>query len=53
MLREYAKVHTEMSFKEIGRAFGISGSRAYRIINGNQRKKRLEILSEVVASAYE
>lgn len=38
MLREYQKQHPELSFKEIGEAFNISESRAWRIINGNKKK---------------
>jgi len=33
MLREYAEAHPELSCKEIGQVFNISGSRAWRIIN--------------------
>jgi len=37
MLKEYAKTHPELSYKEIGQAFGVSGSRAWRIINGRRK----------------
>ena len=33
MLREYAKTHPELSLKEVGKAFNISASRVWRIIN--------------------
>jgi len=34
MLRRYAKAHPELSLKEVGRAFDISESRVWRILNG-------------------
>jgi len=39
-LREYAKAHPELSYKEIGQAFGISESRAWRIINGKSKERK-------------
>ncbi len=38
MLRKYAKAHPEFSLKEVGRAFNISESRAWRILHGNKVK---------------
>jgi plasmid maintenance system antidote protein VapI len=38
-LREYAKAHPELSMREVGEAFGVTASRAHRIINGNQKDK--------------
>ena len=32
MLKAYAKAHPELSYKEIGKAFGISESRAWRVV---------------------
>ena len=31
-LSEFAKAHPELSFKEVGRAFGISAHSAWRIV---------------------
>ena len=45
MLREYAKVHPELSLKEIGKAFNISASRVWRIIHiekGNESRTELD-----------
>ena len=39
MLQKYAKAHPDLSNKEIGRAFNISESRAWRILHGNKGKK--------------
>jgi len=39
-LRRYAKEHPELSYKELGQAFGISRSRAWRIINGKSKERR-------------
>ena len=38
MLREYAKAHPDLSFKEIGHAFNICESRAWRIIKKGEKK---------------
>jgi DNA-directed RNA polymerase specialized sigma subunit len=37
-LRKYAKAHPDLSLKEIGQVFNISGARVWRIIHGNQPK---------------
>jgi len=37
MLREYAELHPELSFSEIGKAFNITPSRAWRILHGNKK----------------
>jgi len=36
-LKEYAKNNPDLSMKEIGQVFGISGSRVWRIINGHKK----------------
>jgi DNA-directed RNA polymerase specialized sigma subunit len=40
LIQEYRKAHPELSFKEIGEVFGISESRAWRIVYGNKKKER-------------
>ncbi len=37
MLRDYAKTHPELSLKEVGKAFGISASRVWRIIHKDKK----------------
>ena len=39
MLREYAKAHPELSYKEIGQAFNICAARAWRIVTITAGKK--------------
>jgi hypothetical protein len=39
LIQEYRKAHPELSFKEIGEVFGISESRAWRIVYGNKKKE--------------
>ena len=39
MLREFAKLHPELSLNEVGRRFNISESRVWRILHGNQKAK--------------
>ncbi len=38
-LREYRKLHPELSLAEIGEYFNISGSRVWRILYGKQKGK--------------
>jgi DNA-directed RNA polymerase specialized sigma subunit len=40
LIQEYRKTHPELSFREIGEVFGISESRAWRIVYGNKKKER-------------
>jgi DNA-directed RNA polymerase specialized sigma subunit len=40
LIQEYRKAHPELSFKEIGEVFGISESRAWRIVHGNKKKEQ-------------
>jgi predicted XRE-type DNA-binding protein len=37
-LREYAIAHPDLSYKEIGSVFGITGSRVWRVINGKGKR---------------
>lgn len=37
-LKEYAKDHPELSYRELGKIFSIDGSRVWRILNGNSKK---------------
>lgn len=37
-LQEYAKNNPDLSYKEVGQAFSVSESRAWRIINGNRER---------------
>ena len=37
MLREYTKLHPELSLSEIGKAFNITPSRVWRILHGNKK----------------
>jgi len=37
-LREYVKGHPDLSLKEIGEVFNISGTRVWHILHGNSRK---------------
>ena len=39
-LREYAENNPELSYKEIGQVFGISESRAWRILNLKQYQSK-------------
>jgi Mor family transcriptional regulator len=38
-IRLFAEAHPEMSYKEIGKFYGISESRAWRIIKGGKTQK--------------
>jgi len=39
MLKDYALIHPELSLKELGKPFGITESRVWRILHGNNKKK--------------
>ena len=39
MLKDYALAHPELSLKELSKPFGITESRVWRILNGNNKKK--------------
>ena len=39
MLKDYALAHPELSLKELGKPFGITESRVWRILHGNNKKK--------------
>ncbi len=37
--KRYRLLHPELSYAEIGEVFDVCASRAYRIVNGNQKRK--------------
>lgn len=43
MLREFAKLHPELSLREVGQRFNISASRVWRILNGNKNKEAVRV----------
>ena len=38
-IREYVETHSDLSYDEVGKVFGISGPRVWVIVNGKKQKE--------------